>query len=134
MTFKKGESGNPSGRPKGIKDKRILRQLLDPHAEDLVNKAVELALNGDTSMLRTCLERLVPAYKAESATVTVPALTTAENITEQGQIILKAIASGDIAVDDALAVLNAINQQARLEEFGELKERLEAIELALKIN
>ena len=131
MKFKKGESGNPNGRPKGIKDKRVLRQLLNPHAEDLVKKAVELALSGDTTMLRTCLERLVPAYKSESATVFMPALDGAESITEQGQIVLKAIASGDIPVDDALSVLNAINQQAKLEEFGELKERLERIEQAV---
>ena len=37
-----------------------LRKLLEPHASDLVTKAVELALAGDTMALRLCLERLLP--------------------------------------------------------------------------
>ena len=130
-TWKPGQSGNPAGRPKNSGKVAELRALLQPHAQELVQKAVDMALDGDSTALRMCLERLVPPFKAESATVKVPALDTAENITEQGQIVLKAIASGDIPVDDALSVLNAINQQAKLEEFGELKERLERIEQAV---
>jgi Family of unknown function (DUF5681) len=66
VAFRKGQSGNPAGRPKGIQDKRVnLRKLLEPHAEALVEKAVALALEGDTTALRLCLERLVPAYRAQ---------------------------------------------------------------------
>ncbi len=97
----------------------------------MVSKAVELALSGDATALRMCLERLVPAYKAESATVTLPALNNTEDITAQGRLVLKAIADGDIAIDDAATVIGAITQQSKLEEFGELKERLERIEQAV---
>jgi len=62
--FKKGESGNPAGRPKGTKDRRTeLRGLLEPHAEELVAKAVELALAGDVTALRICMDRLIPIAK-----------------------------------------------------------------------
>ena len=44
-----GSSGNPTGRPKGSYDKRAeLRELLKPHADDSVEKAVDPALGGDT--------------------------------------------------------------------------------------
>ena len=44
MQWEKGESGNPAGRPAGIKDKRTaMRELLLPHAEELVAKVVEMA-------------------------------------------------------------------------------------------
>lgn len=73
MTFKKGISGNIQGRPKGIVDKRIeLRSLLVPHAEALVNKAVELALAGDSNALRLCIDRLIPKAKDELPSHTGP--------------------------------------------------------------
>src|SRR4051812_21410410 len=65
MPFKKGRSGNPRGKPKGAKDKRTaLRGLLQPHERELVQKAVDLALAGDTTALRMCMDRLMPPLRA----------------------------------------------------------------------
>ena len=48
-TWKKGQSGNPTGR-NGREKLGQLRSLLDPHAEDLVLKAKELAMEGDNCL------------------------------------------------------------------------------------
>jgi len=66
--FKPGESGNPLGRPKGSKDKRTQhRELFHSRARELSNKAVELALAGDTACLKMCLDRIVPSYRPKEA-------------------------------------------------------------------
>jgi len=68
--WRRAESGNPSGKPTGAKDKRAaLRTLLEPHAQELVTKAIELAKSGDTIGLRLCLERLIPPVKARDEPV-----------------------------------------------------------------
>jgi len=72
MQFKPGQSGNPRGRSKGSVNKNTkLAKLLDPHAEALVNKAVELALSGYSNALRLCIERLIPKAR-DGATITMP--------------------------------------------------------------
>lgn len=62
MTFVKGKSGNPSGKPKGCKHKatRAAQELLEGEAQALTRKAVEMAKDGNVVALRLCLERIVP--------------------------------------------------------------------------
>ena len=70
--FAKGRSGNPGGRPRGSinRSTRAAQLLLDGEATALSRKAVELALAGDPTALRLCLDRTVaprPLGRAFSA-------------------------------------------------------------------
>lgn len=125
--FKKGQSGNPAGKPRGAKDRRTaLRELLQPHASELVQKAVELALAGDTTALRICIDRIIPAIKAKDAPVSVSGLTG--SLAEQGQAVLNALAAGSVTPDEANAVMAAIGAQVRIVEADELEKRIAALE------
>lgn len=54
-------AGNP-GKPRGTRHKatQAALALLDGEAGALTRKAVEMALAGDTTALRLCLERIAP--------------------------------------------------------------------------
>lgn len=77
--FQEGVSGNPGGRPKGSKNKITLQKIMleeqlrdaskDRMAE-VLNKAFELALQGDRTMLKLLLELHMSKGIAEQTTST----------------------------------------------------------------
>jgi len=68
MKFEPGRSGNPSGRPRGSADRRSeLRAMLEPHAPALLEKVIQMALEGDLVAMKLCLERCLPSLRPETA-------------------------------------------------------------------
>ena len=123
----KGESGNPAGRPKGIRDKRTaLRGLLEPHAKDLVKKVVAMALAGETTALRICLDRLIPPIKARDDAVALGSLDG--SLADQGRAVLSAAADGRITLDQAVSFMQVLTAQARVVEVVELEARIKRLE------
>ena len=74
--FKPGHSGNPAGKPKGTRHKATLAMEapLDGEVERLTRKAVEMALAGDTTALRLCLDRIAPVRRDRPVTFDLPEL------------------------------------------------------------
>ncbi len=127
MKFKCGVSGNPAGRPRGSKDRRTaLRELLLPHAQDLVNRVVELAKSGDTAALRIVIDRLIAPIKATHDPVVLRPL--GEGLSTQGRNVLEAMAAGRLSPDQAVTVMQAITAQVRIVQVDELEKRVRALE------
>jgi Family of unknown function (DUF5681) len=127
--FEKGQSGNPAGRPPGIRDKRTaMRDLLLPHAPELVAKAVEMAKNGDAAALRICLDRLIPPAKARDDPVSLPTLT--DSLADNSRVVIKALGEGELTPDEAATVLQSLASQVRIIEADEIEKRLAALEQA----
>ena len=127
MLFKKGQSGNPKGRPPGTTKASVLRDELEKHRPDLLAKVVAMALEGDTTAIRLCLERIIPPLKSTEAPVI---LTFPEGATlvEKGDIILRTMAEGELPPDTASRLLSALASQAKLVETEELELRIRALE------
>src|ERR1700720_3185938 len=78
----RGRSGSPAGRPRGCRDhvNRAARLLLAGEGEALTRKAVELALAGDPTALRLCLERIAGPYRERAVEFTMPPLRNASDL------------------------------------------------------
>ncbi len=69
--FRKGMSPlNPTGRPKGSLNKftKLSRELMSNKGPEIVEKVIELALEGDRHCLKMCLDRIIPTTKAVEIT------------------------------------------------------------------
>lgn len=125
--FKPGESGNPAGKKPGSGHRqKLFSALINPHKEELVSTAITMALNGNESMLRLLLERLLPA-KPNDEPIT-PVDIQNMKISEQGNTIVSLIASGELSPLEGNSLLQALTSQARLIESDDLLKRIEALE------
>lgn len=112
MTFEKGKSGNPSGRKKGSKNSKnlpYLRSVIEQYSDNLVTKAVELALNGDAAMIRFCLDKILPSYKSQDAPIVLPDFPCHhKNPWVQARFLVDAVVSGQISPSQGEVMINAI--------------------------
>lgn len=78
-TFAAGQSGNPAGRPLGAKNRiTLLRQEIElglreysaPRMLEVLQKAFELALGGDRTMIKLLIEQHMAKAPAEDSGVT----------------------------------------------------------------
>lgn len=130
-TFEPGQSGNPAGRPKGIRDRRTeLHALLMEKAPELIAKVIELAEGGDATALRMCLDRIIPAAKARDDPVHIPGM--ADSLADNSRVVVKAIADGELTPEEGASVLQALASQVRIIEADEIEKRLAALEAASK--
>ena len=109
--FRPGESGNPKGRPKGARNRATLaaEALLEGEAEALTRKAVELALAGDVTALRLCMERLVPPRKERPVCLNLPPINSPEDAQRAVNVVLEAVAGGQITPSEAGALCGLID-------------------------
>lgn len=122
--------GNP-GKPRGAKHRttRAVQELLDDEAEDLTRRAVELALEGDTTAMRLCLERIAPAVKDAPVQFELPKMTSAQDAAEGAQAVLQAVSEGELTPSQGASVMALIETYRRTLETSNHERRLAALEL-----
>lgn len=122
-------AGNP-GKPKGTRHKatRVALALLDGEAEALTRKAVTLALEGDTTALRLCLERIAPPRRDVPVTFNLPRMETAHDAAKAAGGVLEAVALGELTPTEGAHVMALVETFRRTLETTELEARVTALE------
>jgi hypothetical protein len=125
------EKGN-GGRKLGSKNRTTLvaEALLKGEEVELLRKAIKLAKDGDTQMLKFLLDRILP--KERSVHVDLPVMDRSFDAVDAMGAVIDAVGAGQIAPSEAAALASVLAAYARLINVAELEERLENIEKDLR--
>ena len=119
-----------SGKPKGTRHRttQAVEALLDGEAEALTRKAVELALEGDTTALRLCLERIAPPRREAPVTVEIPNIEKAADLPKAIAVLLQAAGRGDLTPGEAGRLAALVGEAGKALELHDIDVRLQRLE------
>jgi hypothetical protein len=128
-TFAPGNT-HGKGRPAGSRNRASLAMeaLLDGQAEALTQKAIDLALEGDATALRLCLERLCPPRKSRPVQIELPDATASAGVAAAQAAVVQAVATGDLTPDEGTALAGMLEARRRAIETVDIENRLTALE------
>ena len=128
--FEPGQSGNPSGRPKGARNKTTIavEALLDNEAEALTRKVIELALAGNMAAIRLCFERLLPPRRDRGVVLDLPKIESAADAVAASGAVLESCAAGTLSPSEAVEVMRSIETHLRAIELRQIETGMAALE------
>ena len=124
--FQKGHSGNPAGRPRGSRNRSTLAAeiLLEGEAEALTRRAIELALEGDTTALKLCLERIVPQRRSRAVNFDLPPFERVVDLAGAIGSVLQEVSCGRLLLDEAAVLVGIMESKRQALEMVEREQRL----------
>ncbi len=125
--WKRGESGNPAGRPRGSGHVAKLRESIAADVPDIIKSLTLAAKGGDVAAARLLLERVCPPIRASEEAAPID-LQTDGPLAAQGRAILAAAAAGELSAGQAGQMLGGLAALGKLIETDELEARIAALE------
>jgi len=126
----KGQSGNPAGRRPGCRNKatRAAELYLDGEAEALIRKVVELALAGDPTAMRLCLDRTIAPRRERPIAIELPPIEKAADIAPAIGAVAASLAKGAITTGQAAELSQMIDTFVRAVDASDFERRLKLLE------
>ena len=126
MQFTKGVSGNPAGRPRGIKDKRHrYAESIESMIPEVLESVFQKAVAGDMTAAKMLLDRSLPTKRPEQERVQI---SIKENTALNARDVLQGVFAGEVSPDVGASLLNAITNVLKAVEVEDLAKRIEALE------
>ena len=108
---------------------RAVEELLEGEHEKLVRRAIDLALQGDPTALKLCLERLAPPRRSRTIRLEGwPVIKDLRGVDEAMSALLFAVSQGEISPAEANEVAGLLAEKRASLALLELSERVRALE------
>jgi hypothetical protein len=118
------------GRPTGSRNKAHSpgQDLLDRFTHHLVSKCIDLAMKGDRSAMRVCMERISPARRDAPIRLSLPSIRTIQDLDKAAEKVTQAIRRGRITPSAGEKLMNVFEIRTRIIEKGDFERRVEKLE------
>lgn len=123
--FKKGQSGNPKGRPVGETPQGRMRRQVEERLPEMTEMAIAQALAGDATMFKILLDKTLPSIRPVALPVNIQ---QGDSLTETSANVITETFTGKIAPDIGAMLITALSNQAKILEVNELAARIEELE------
>ena len=126
MTFEKGQSGNPAGRPPGSRNKATIlaESMFQGEAEAIVRLAIDKAKQGDMTAIRLCLERVFPRLKDRATLFDLPPINGAPEALAAMTTIVAGVRGGELTAAEGSDLSKLVDHYLRALEAKDFEQRL----------
>src|SRR5258708_17067513 len=102
--FAPGQSGNPSGKKPGTRNRAtVLREALrDGEDESVARVIIDKALAGNSAMARFVIGLLMPRPRDRAIEIDLPECGSAEDVLAASSATIQAMAQGELTPQEAL--------------------------------
>src|SRR5215831_11082046 len=126
MRFQPGQSGNPTGRPPGARNKKTIamEEKFAEQAQATVDRICYLAGGGHAVAMRICAEWVRPTGTNQALELELPEVQCSDDARAALNIVLAAFACGAITVRQFPVVLAGLERAVRIaERIAQMRER-----------
>ena len=128
--FVKGQSGNPKGKPKGVRHTatQISYALMEGNLEEVLATVIERAKSGDMAACKMVLDKVLPNTKDRPIALEMPLINDLNDVGNAQAEILQAVANGSITPNEGERVASIIEARRRSIETIDLEVRISQLE------
>lgn len=106
----------------------MIEQMFEGYGGALVNKAAQMALDGNVAALRLCVSRIVAPRRHRASEFELPSLRSAADLAPAIAAIVEAVGDGVISTGEAAELSQIVDAFGRALAAADVEERLQRLE------